>query len=90
MEFMLILMAILYLVSLALYVEILVDIFEDDKDLDKGLYALCIGAGVLAYIYFALIKLDYMNMIFIGLYLLMFLATEASSRVTKRLEEEGE
>lgn len=90
MEFMLVLMAILYLVSLALYVEILVDIFEGDKDLDKGLYALCIGAGVLAYIYFALIKLDYMNMIFIGLYLLMFLATEASSRVTKRLEEEGE
>ena len=90
MSFMLVIMAILYLVSLALYVEILVDIFEEDKDLDKELYALCIGAGVLAYIYFALIKLDYMNMIFVGLYLVMFLGTETSSHVSKRIEEEGE
>lgn len=90
MGFMTLVMAILYLISLFLYVEILVDIFEEDKDLDKGLYALCIGAGVLAYIYFSLIKLDYFNMIFLGLYLLMFLATETSSRITKRLEEEGE
>ena len=64
MNFMLVIMAILYLVSLALYVEILVDIFEEDKDLDKELYALCIGAGVLAYIYFALIKLAYMRRCF--------------------------
>ena len=83
-------MAILYLVSLILYVEILVNIFEDGQELDKELYALCVGAGVLAYIYFALLKLDYMNMIFVGLYLLMFLGTETSSNVTKRIEEEGE
>ena len=88
MGFLMTVMALVYLLSIYLYVEILVAIFEDDKELDKELYALCVGAGVLAFIYFALLKLDYVNMIFVGLYLLMFLGTESSARVKDRLEDE--
>ena len=88
MGFLMAVMALVYLLSIYLYVEILVAIFEDDKELDKELYALCVGAGVLAFIYFALLKLDYVNIIFVGLYLLMLLGTESSAKVKNRLEDE--
>lgn len=88
MGFLMAVMALVYLLSIYLYVEILVAIFEEDKELDKELYALCVGAGVLAFIYFALLKLDYVNIIFVGLYLLMLLGTESSAKVKNRLEDE--
>ena len=88
MGFLMTVMALVYLLSIYLYVEILVAMFEDDTEWDKELYAVCVGAGVLAFIYFALLKLDYVNMIFVGLYLLMFLGTESSARVKDRLEDE--
>ena len=63
--------------------------FEED-DFDIYLYLLGVGSGILAYIYFALLKQDFVNLIFVGFYILMFFATYTSVKVQKRIEEEGE